>query len=119
MPKVDAERSGSDPKLASTDLKRDSEGPYDFATSSIQDEVVIRINEDQKLGVIGAVLISNKMIGMGSTLFPNFLRFQLNFSTQSSQHPLDHRYDSIMIPFARILNQSRWYPHVRRSQRIP
>ena len=91
MSKVDAKQLGSDLKLSNTDLKSDSEGPYDTAASSVQDEVVIHINEDQKLGVTGAVfLILNKMIGTGSTLFyrHNFLRVQLNVSIQSSQHPL-------------------------------
>jgi len=49
MAKVDAERSGSNTKLTGTDLKRDSEGPYDSIISSIRDEVINRINEDQEL----------------------------------------------------------------------
>ena len=83
MSKADAERLGSDLKLAGTNLKPDSEGPYDSATSSTQDEVVIRINENQKLGITGAdFLILNKIVGTGSTLFScgkNF-RVQLKLS---------------------------------------
>lgn len=71
MSEVDAERSDCDlERPASTNFKPDSQGLHDSTASSIQDEVVIRINEDQKLGVTGAVfLILNKMIGTGSTLF--------------------------------------------------
>ena len=77
MSKVDAERSRSDLKFASADLKSDSDGPSDSAASSVQDEVVIRISEDQKLGVTGAIfLILNKMIGTGSTLFLNHTIFR-------------------------------------------
>lgn len=77
MSKVDAERSGSDLKLPGTDLKSNSESPHHSSASFVQNEVVIRINEDQKLGVTGAVfLILNKMIGTGSTLFPHHQRFE-------------------------------------------
>lgn len=76
MSKVDVEQSASDLKLTGTDFKSDNERPYDSASSSIQDEVVIHINDDQKLGVTGAVfLILNKMIGTGSTLFYNHAVF--------------------------------------------
>jgi len=65
MSEVDAKQPGGGLEHASTDSRSD-EDRYDSAT---QDEVVIRINEDQKLGVTGAVfLILNKMIGTGSTL---------------------------------------------------
>lgn len=93
MSEVDAERSDNDLKrLASTNFKPDSQGLHDSTASSIQDEVVIRINEDQKLGVTGAVfLILNKMIGTGSTFFYSprlFSNPTESLSLQSSQHPL-------------------------------
>ncbi|KAF9647460.1 hypothetical protein BDM02DRAFT_3129738 [Thelephora ganbajun] len=70
MSRVDVGRSGSDLKLPGIDLKPDSDGPYDeSATSSIQDEVVIYVNEDQKLGVTGPVfLILNKVVDTSDIL---------------------------------------------------
>lgn len=82
MSKVNPEQSSSDLNLAGTDFRSNGEGPYDSAASSVQDEVVIHINEDQKLGVTGAVfLILNKMIGTGSTSYysTQFWRAWLKF----------------------------------------
>jgi len=89
MSEVDAERSGSNLKLTDTDLQSVSESTHDPAASTTQHEVVIRINEDQKLGVTGAAfLILNKMIGMGSTLLRTInLPSSLKYSIQSSQPP--------------------------------